>query len=179
MGGSDADKTRKEIYKKEAERYKAKGITARPDRPSDSKVIEYAIDILHDSVFGLSLGDLERILGEKVDKRIKLNVPDQLKQYEARKQEIIARAVVEGKKENEIAQILESIADKESEGAIIGLKQTAYSELRRAAAVKLRDAHEYDDLNADAEEIVKAWRKAKGIPEPETEQPAQAEAREE
>ncbi len=163
----EAGKIRKEIYDKEMEARNKMGISDRPAYPDNYQVTKYVMGIMQQSIglgnfAGLPLGNLEKILG-KMNKSIKMDIPEQLEQYEEAKNRKIEEHILEEKKLTS-----ESLGlDNDSEKAIAGYKSAIYATIRRAAVLKLMNKHGYDDFNAATEKIGEDYRKAKGIEEPE------------
>jgi hypothetical protein len=167
MTSPDVDKIRKELYEKKLDKRKKMGIADAPEYTSNYEAIEYVLQIVTASM-DLPLSKLEEIL-KKTDKRTEIEIPDELKKYEEAKNRQIEEGLESGKSAEEIGKSLNP--DEESDKKIEEYKGLIYGLLKHAAAVKIRDQHEYDGPKAQAKDLAKKFREAKGIPEPEKEEP--------
>ncbi len=170
MTSENATKLRNQLYKDEMSDREGLGIADMPEYTSNYQISRYVLGIQNESFGELPLGSLEAILGETA-KGFKLNVPQQLKDYEAAKQNQIENYIAQGKSAEEIKSLVQ--ADEDSEKAIATLRKVAYTAFRRGAALRVMEAHRYDDINSATEKVAQAYKKAKGIEEPE-DQPAAA-----
>lgn len=162
--GSKADKVRKELYEEELKAKEALGIADMPDYTSNYQIVKYVLSIVNDAASKAPLTSLEKVLNS-IDKKIEFNIPDELINYEERKERIIKREIEAGTSRGSIAERIREISDENSEKIIGAYRNTAYSALRRAAAFKMYEKHKYDDINAEVSKISKAYEETMGIKE--------------
>ena len=139
--------------------------------PTNYQVAKYVLSIMRESISGLPLSNLEKLVGSAA-KGSNLEIPAELKAYEAQREALLEKAQEENMDPKAVAGML----DKDSEGALQMYKSLVYEAFKRGAAYKLLESHKYDDINATAKKFAENYRKAKGIPEPVKEAPKKLEA---
>jgi hypothetical protein len=178
MKSESAGKLRQDIYNatmEEEEKARANlGIADMPDvpYPTNYQLTKYVLSIINQSLDRLPLANLENLLGEK---GVKLEIPNELKQYESKREELIMKAHEQKKTNKEIIDMLNK-EDKDSEAGLYHFRELVHETMKSTAAYKLLESHRYDHINNRAEAIAKAYRKAKGIKEPEKPKEAEGKA---
>ncbi len=166
MKSKDASELRQSMYNQLMENEEKEradlGIADMPDvpYPTNYQLTKYALKIINQSINALPLANLEKIIG---DGGVKLEIPNELKQYEAEREELIRRAQEQKKRPEEIGKML----DRDSEIALQRYKELVHESIKTMTAYKMLEAHKYDYITNEGEKIAESYRKAKGIPEPE------------
>lgn len=163
INSDDANEIRKKLYEQEVQKGKTLGIADMPETPTNYQLVKYAISIVNESVQELSVSKLEEIVNDMGGAKIEL--PDELKEYEAQKREVQIRAIESGENPEGIKKAVEGIVDKDSEMALQKYTQVLYEAMKRNAAYKILDEHRYDDINSIGKSIGEEYKKAKGIEE--------------
>ena len=163
INSDDANKIRKELYKQELEKRNALGIADMPESPSNYQLVKSAISIVNESVQELSASKLEIIVNDMGGAKIEL--PDELKEYEAQKREVQIKAIESGENPEGIKKAVEGVVDRDSEVALQQYVQILYQAMKMGAAYRVLDEHRYDDINSIGKSIGEEYKKAKGIKE--------------